>query len=65
MEQLGRLLSTLLVKIHLTLGFESESTFPDRQHIAVEEKSPREDQLAKLPTGDSNPLDCIQIVLGI
>lgn len=65
MKQLGRLLSTLPVKIHLTLGFESEPTSPDRQHIAIEEKSPREDRLPQLPESGSNPLDCIQLIPGI
>lgn len=64
MEQLGRLLSTVDVRIHLTLGFESETAFPDRQHIAVEEKSTHEDELAQPPGSGSNPLDCTQIIQG-
>ena len=65
MEQLGRLLSIIDVRIHLTLDFESETAFPDRQHIAVEEKPPPEDKLAQLPKSGSNPLDCFQLIQGI
>ena len=65
MEQLGRVLSTNDVRIHLSLGFESQTAFADRQHVTVEEKPPREDKLAQLPESGPNPLDCFQITQGI
>lgn len=64
MEQLGRVLSKNDVQIHLTLGFESQTAFADRQHVAVEEKPPREDKLAQLLESSSNPLDCFQFIQG-
>lgn len=49
MEQLGRVLSTVGAKVHLSMGFESETAFSDRQPVAVEEKPPSKHKLAQLP----------------
>lgn len=65
MEQLGRVLSTNDIRIHLSLTFESQTAFADHQHITVEEKPPRGDKLAQLPESGSNPLDCFEMIQGI